>query len=91
MFGRVLALSMMLNHPAFEKAQSGFASDGRVYLVYPDSRLTSLSRRPGGIRMSEAEAIGIAAWPSVDLPPPAIGKDYLGWRSVNKLPSGTGA
>jgi hypothetical protein len=26
----------------------------------------------------------------VDLPPTAIGKDYLGWRSVNKLPSGTG-
>jgi len=27
----------------------------------------------------------------VDLPPTAIGKDYLGWRSFNKLPSGTGA
>ena len=27
----------------------------------------------------------------VDLPPTAIGKDYLGWRSVNKTPSGTGA
>ena len=26
----------------------------------------------------------------VDLPPTEIGKDYLGWRSVNKLPSGTG-
>lgn len=26
----------------------------------------------------------------VDLPPTAIGKDYLGWRTVNKLPSGTG-
>ena len=26
----------------------------------------------------------------VDLPPTAIGKDYLGWRSVNKTPSGTG-
>ena len=26
----------------------------------------------------------------VDLPPTAIGKDYLGWRSVNRLPSGTG-
>lgn len=25
-----------------------------------------------------------------DLPPTAIGKDYLGWRSVNKTPSGTG-
>jgi hypothetical protein len=27
----------------------------------------------------------------VDLPPTAIGKDYLGWRTFNKLPSGTGA
>jgi hypothetical protein len=26
----------------------------------------------------------------VDLPPTAIGKDYLGWRSINKTPSGTG-
>jgi hypothetical protein len=26
----------------------------------------------------------------VDLPPTAIGKDYLGWRSVNTTPSGTG-
>lgn len=59
-FGRVLALSMTLNHPAFEKANSGFANDGRVYLVYPDSKLTSLSRRPGGVKMSEPEAIAIA-------------------------------
>jgi hypothetical protein len=27
----------------------------------------------------------------VDLPPTAIGKDYLGWRSVGLTPSGTGA
>jgi hypothetical protein len=27
----------------------------------------------------------------VDLPPTAIGKDYLGWRSLNWTPSGTGA
>jgi serine/threonine protein phosphatase PrpC len=59
-FGRVLALSMTLTHPAFERASTGFAEDGRVYLVYPDSQLTSLSRRPGGIRMSEAEAASIA-------------------------------
>jgi hypothetical protein len=26
----------------------------------------------------------------VDMPPTAIGKDYLGWRSINKTPSGTG-
>ena len=59
-FGRVLALSMTLTHPAFERADSGFADDGRVYLVYPDSELTSLSRRAGGIRMSEAEAAAVA-------------------------------
>lgn len=59
-FGRVRALSMTLNHPAFEKAQAGFANDGRVYLVYRDSQLTSLSRRPGGVKMSEPEAIAIA-------------------------------
>jgi hypothetical protein len=27
----------------------------------------------------------------VDLPPTAIGKDYLGWQSVGRTPSGTGA
>jgi serine/threonine protein phosphatase PrpC len=59
-FGRVLALSMTLTHPAFERADSGFAADGRVYLVYPDSELTSLSRRAGGIRMNEAEAAAVA-------------------------------
>ncbi len=59
-FGRVLALSMTLAHPAFEKASSGFANDGRVYLVYPDSEATPLSRRRGGIRMSEPDAIAIA-------------------------------
>ena len=48
-FGRVLALSMTLAHPAFEKATSGFANDGRVYLVYPDSEATPLSRRRGGL------------------------------------------
>jgi hypothetical protein len=26
----------------------------------------------------------------VDMPPTAIGKDYLGWRSVARTPSGTG-
>ena len=26
----------------------------------------------------------------MDLPPTAIGKDYLGWRSVSRTPSGTG-
>ncbi len=59
-FGRVLALSMTLAHPAFEKATSGFANDGRVYLVYPESAATPLSRRRGGLKMSEPEAIAIA-------------------------------
>ena len=59
-FGRVLALSMTLAHPAFEKAISGFANDGRVYLVYPDSDSTPLSRRRGGLKMSEPDAIAIA-------------------------------
>jgi PPM family protein phosphatase len=59
-FGRVLALSMTLAHPAFEKASSGFANDGRVYLVYPESTATPLSRRRGGLKMSEPEAIALA-------------------------------
>ena len=59
-FGRVLALSMTLSHPAFEKATAGFANEGRVYLVYADSESTPLSRRRGGLKMSEPEAIAIA-------------------------------
>ncbi len=59
-FGRVLALSMTLAHPAFERAATGFASDGRIYLVYHDSELTPLSKRPGGLKMSEPEAIATA-------------------------------
>ena len=59
-FGRVLALSMTLAHPAFEKASSGFANNGRVYLVYPESTATPLSRRRGGLKMTEPDAIAIA-------------------------------
>jgi serine/threonine protein phosphatase PrpC len=59
-FGRVLALSMTLAHPAFEKASAGFANDGRVYLVYADSASTPLARRRGGLKMSEPDAIAIA-------------------------------
>jgi serine/threonine protein phosphatase PrpC len=59
-FGRVLALSMTLAHPAFEKATSGFANDGRVYLVYAESTSTPLSRRRGGLRMNEPDAIALA-------------------------------
>jgi serine/threonine protein phosphatase PrpC len=59
-FGRVLALSMTLNHPAFQRAIAGFADRGRVYLVYPDEELKPLSFRPGGMRMDEGEALQIA-------------------------------
>src|SRR5215469_8697383 len=59
-FGRVLALSMTLNHPAFERAIAGFADRGRVYLVYPDEEVRPLSSRPGGLRMEEGEALNIA-------------------------------
>jgi len=59
-FGRVLALSMTLAHPAFEKASSGFANDGRIYLVYPESAAMPLSRRRGGLKMSEPDAIALA-------------------------------
>lgn len=54
-FGRVLALSLTLNHPAFQRAIQGFAHNGRVYLVYQDEDLTALHR--GSSKTSEAEAI----------------------------------
>lgn len=60
LFGRVLALSLTLDHPAFYRALDGFAEGGRVYIVYPDEKLTPLARRPGGIRMGESEALGVA-------------------------------
>ncbi|MBV8771083.1 MAG: Stp1/IreP family PP2C-type Ser/Thr phosphatase [Deltaproteobacteria bacterium] len=59
-FGRVLALSKTLKHPAFQRAADGFADHGRVYLVYPDEQLRPLSSRPGGLRMGEGEALHIA-------------------------------
>jgi serine/threonine protein phosphatase PrpC len=59
-FGRVMSLSMTLAHPAFQRAIDGFAENGRVYLAYRDEPLTPLSRRPGGLRMSEADAIAAA-------------------------------
>ena len=57
-FGRVLALSLTLSHPAFQRAIEGFAHDGRVYLVYPDEDLTSFHR--GSSKTSESEAIAAA-------------------------------
>jgi serine/threonine protein phosphatase PrpC len=60
LFGRVLSLSMTLNHPGFQRATAGFAERGRVYLVYPDEELRPLSSRAGGLQMDEAEALQIA-------------------------------
>ncbi len=60
LFGRVMGLSLTLKHPAFLRALEGFADGGRVYLVYADERLVPLSRRPGGMKMSEAEALNLA-------------------------------
>jgi PPM family protein phosphatase len=59
-FGRVLALSLTLNHPAFQRAVDGFADGGRVYLVYPDEQFTTLAQRRGGLKMSEGEAVAVA-------------------------------
>ena len=59
-FGRVLALSLTLNHPAFERALSGYAHGDRVYLIYRDEPITPLSLRPQGARMAEAEALAVA-------------------------------
>ncbi len=59
-FGRVLALSMTINHPAFHRAVEGFAEGGRVYLVYPDEALTPLAQRRGGLGMSEGEALNVS-------------------------------
>ena len=60
LFGRVLALSLTLNHPAFQRAVEGFSHEGRVYLAYPDEHLTPLSRQRGGLKMSEPEALNVA-------------------------------
>ncbi|MGA9721299.1 MAG: zinc-ribbon domain-containing protein, partial [Candidatus Binatus sp.] len=57
-FGRVLALSQTISHPAFQRATEGFAEHGRVYLVYADEELKPLRR--GSHKMSEPEAIAAA-------------------------------
>jgi len=58
-FGRVWALSLTLNHPAYQRAKVGFADNGRVYLAYPDIPVTPLLRR-NGARMEEGEALNLA-------------------------------
>jgi len=60
LFGRVLALSLTVSHPAFQRAADGFAEGGRVYLVYPDEQFTALAQRRGGLKMSEGEALSVA-------------------------------
>ena len=59
-FGRVLALSQTISHPAFQRATAGFADNGRVYLVYADEGVTPLARGKGAARMSEADAVASA-------------------------------
>jgi protein phosphatase len=56
-FGRVLALSQTLNHPAFQRAQSGFADKARVYLVYPQASAPS---QRIAMRLEEGEALNLA-------------------------------
>ncbi|MGH8012340.1 MAG: Stp1/IreP family PP2C-type Ser/Thr phosphatase [Candidatus Binataceae bacterium] len=58
-FGRVLALSLTLNHPALQRALEGFADNGRVYMVYPDEELTPLSRRMVGKPTREVDAVNV--------------------------------
>ena len=60
-FGRVIALSMTLNHPAFQRALEGFAAQrpGLSGLSRRANRRRS-PRRAGGLRMSEADAIAVA-------------------------------
>jgi serine/threonine protein phosphatase PrpC len=59
-FGRVLALSLTLNHPALQRAFAGFSSNGRVYLAYPDEEFVALSQRMQGKPLREADALNIA-------------------------------
>src|SRR3984957_1376429 len=57
-FGRVLALSQTISHPAFQRATEGFAENGRVYLVYADEELKPLRR--GSHKRREPEAVAAA-------------------------------
>ena len=57
-FGRVLALSQTVGHPAFQRAREGFSEAGRVYLVYPDEAVAPVVG--AGARLGEAEAIACA-------------------------------
>ncbi|HVN64346.1 MAG TPA: Stp1/IreP family PP2C-type Ser/Thr phosphatase, partial [Candidatus Binataceae bacterium] len=56
-YGRVMALSMTVNHPAFQRALEGFSEGGRVYLVYADEVLKPVLA--GGKTLSEPYAISL--------------------------------
>ncbi|MGH7863868.1 MAG: Stp1/IreP family PP2C-type Ser/Thr phosphatase, partial [Candidatus Binataceae bacterium] len=60
LFGRVLALSMTIKHPAFVRAIDGFADRDRVYLVYPDEELAPFGRRRGAAKLQEHQALHAA-------------------------------
>ena len=57
-FGRVLAMSLTLTHPGFQRAVAGFAENGCVYLVYPDEKLIGAGNR--SIKLGESETISSA-------------------------------
>lgn len=61
-FGRVLALSQTISHPAFQRATEGFSENGRVYLIYADEALAPMRRAAtkGAPAMPEADAIAAA-------------------------------
>lgn len=58
-YGRVMALSLTLGYPAFQRAQTGFATDNRAYLVYPDEPLTPLAKSAERLPLSEGEALAV--------------------------------
>ncbi len=58
-YGRVMALSLTLGYPAFQRAQAGFATDNRAYLVYPDEPLTPLAKSAERLPLSEGEALAV--------------------------------
>lgn len=58
-YGRVMALSLTLGYPAFQRAQAAFVTDGRAYLVYPDETLTPLAARAERLPLSEGEALAV--------------------------------
>ncbi|MGH7812665.1 MAG: Stp1/IreP family PP2C-type Ser/Thr phosphatase [Candidatus Binataceae bacterium] len=58
-FGRVMALSLTMEHPAFQCALEGFGEGGRVYLVYPDEILKPVTRTGAPVNEPDAIALGI--------------------------------